>query len=110
MLCSNRYPENTDESGTESKDQMRPGRLSQVTPVDGTQGCVRKVLMMVTREMVQVLGALKDALDIWFTACWTHVCSFLPGYELGRTRHFMSFVIPLYHTHEGTHPLHFTVP
>lgn len=67
MLCSNRYPEHTDESGTESKDQMRPGRLSPVTPVDGAQGCVRKVLM-VTREMVQVLGAVKDAVDTWLTA------------------------------------------
>lgn len=64
MLCSNRYPEHTDESGTESKDQMRPGRFSPVTPVDGTRGCVREVLMIVTREMVRVLGAVKDVLDI----------------------------------------------
>jgi hypothetical protein len=64
LLCSNRYPEHTDESGTESKDQMRPGRFSPVTPVDGTRGCVREVLMIVTREMVRVLGAVKDVLDI----------------------------------------------
>ena len=38
LLCSNRYPEHTDESRTESKDQMRPGRLSPVTPADGDTG------------------------------------------------------------------------
>lgn len=81
LLCSNGYPEHTETSEIESKDQSRLGRLLPVTPVDRDTGLGKKSSEGHKRDGARVVGG---------EGCWTRVCSLQPEYGLGRTELFTS--------------------